>query len=122
MCFTPPTPAFHGIKGIQRQHSQHGGDQKRSHNPNVCEKTHARAAQRERPDSITPKRPMRQIQRDCEHAQEWQVFGVKERVGVQSRMQQENQHGEQRDKPAAKQSIRQQPREETAGEKEGVSD
>ena len=37
-------------------------------------------------------------------------------------MQQENQHGEQRDEPAAEQPIGEQPREESAREKEQVGD
>ena len=43
-------------------------------------------------------------------------------MGVQSRMQQENQHGEQRDEAAAEQAIRQQPAEPAGGEKERVGE
>ena len=37
-------------------------------------------------------------------------------------MQQENQHGEQGDESASEQAIGEQPREESADEKEGVGD
>ena len=45
---------------------------------------------------------MREVERDYEHAEERQVFGVEEGMGVEARVKQENQHGEQRDGPAAK--------------------
>ena len=121
MCFIPPPLAFHSIKGIQRQHAQYGGEQHEAHNPKVGEQPNARAAERERPDRIPPKRAVRQVERDHEHAQERQVFGVEERVGVQSRMQQKQQHGGQRDESAAEQPVRQQPGEESAREKEQVA-
>ena len=41
-------------------------------------------------------------------------------MSVDARVEQENQHGEQRDESASKQPIRQQPREEAAREKERV--
>ena len=41
---------------------------------------------------------------------------------VDARVQQEQQHGEQGDKPAAEQPIRQQPRGEAADEEEYVRD
>jgi len=63
-----------------------------------------------------------QVQRDHEHAQEGQVFGVEEGVSVDARVEQENQHGEERDETASEQPISQQPREEPAREKERVGD
>ena len=108
------------MEQIQRQHPQDRRERQDAKNPYVGEQPYPNPAERERPYLIPPKSAVDQIQAYHEHAQERQILAVHKRMGVQARMQQEDEHGEQRQEAAAEHAVGQQPAEKAARQKEGV--
>ena len=107
-----------GEPGVEQARQENARDEDGSHNAEIHQNAGRRAEQRELPDASSPERAVREKERDGEHNEERDVFAVEERVRVQTRMQQEEQRGQQRERATAEEPQGEQVDEESAGEKE----
>ena len=99
---TPPPPLmFTGERQIQRAQGEHGGEEHDAHDAQVDEQAHNRAAEQERGQRLPPEGAVREPERNHEHDEEGHILGVEEGVRVDARMQQEQHHGQKRQRPAA---------------------
>ena len=105
---------------VAKQHDDDGGKQRRAHHSDVREQSNRDPRAGERANRILAERAMNGVQRDHEHAQERRVFRVEKRMGVYARVQQEREHGDERQRSAAEHAERERPREQAADEVEGV--
>ena len=113
----PPPPATRRLRNkVRAAHGDYGGEQRESEYADADEQPDRRVRNRERRRRIPAKRPMNRVQRDCEHAEEYGVFAVEKRMGVDAWMEQKNQRGEQRERAAVEHAPRQQPDESAAAD------
>ena len=95
---SPPPPSIQRRRDeVRAAHGDYGGEQRESEYADADEQPDRHSAQRERRRRIPAERAMNRVQRDCEHAEEYGVFAVEKRMGVDARVEQKNQRGEQRD-------------------------
>ena len=105
---------------IQPAHSQYHRRQHQPKHAQIYRQAHAYPAQQKRSDSVLAKRAVSEIQRDNQHRRERNILAVKERVGIQARMQQKQQHSQQRYPTTAQRPIREHPARKAPRDKEQV--
>ena len=111
-----------GQRQVQQAQGEHGGEEQQPHDAEVDEQAHPRPAKQEGPQRLPPEGAVDEVQRDHERDEEGNVLRVEERVRVDARMQQEQDHGDERQQPVVEEPKREDVAGRSAGDEEQMDE